>query len=240
MAGQQIQIKNSRIFYYALVHHSMDAIAEYSSSDTDADAEDTPSEPPRPPEPQTGSRKGNRQFPHVDGQFACSVFINAPAPPSTALDIPPKFTAIPADELHLSLSRTVPIVDAQRRSLLAELTKAVKKVTSARQITKLDVRIGPQTLRLANDDASRTFLALAALDPTNTLHDLVDATTAVFIRHGLPGYYPEKLMHVSIAWHTGDQRERTPPDRSPRDVAYSVPVDAVVCRIGKKEFVIAL
>ena len=215
----------------------MDAIADYSSSDTDSDADESPPEPPIPPGPQTGSSP-RRQFPHVDGQFACSVFIPAPAPPPTALHIPPNFTAIPGDELHLSLSRTVPVVDAQRHSILAELTKAVKKVTSAKRRAKLDVRIGPQTLPLANDDASRTFLALAAHDPTSTLHDLVDATTAVFIRHGLPGYYPEKLMHVSVAWRIGDHRARTPPLDGGR--TYTVPVDRVVCRIGKKDFGISL
>jgi hypothetical protein len=209
----------------------MDAIADYASSDTNTDTDESP---PIPLGPQTGSSQKRRQFPHVDGQFACSVFIHAPPPPSPALQIPTNFTAIPTNELHLSLSRTVPIVDAQRHSLLAELTRAVKKVMSAKHRTKLDVRIGPQPLLLANDDASRTFLALTAHDPTNTLHDLVDATTAVFIRHGLPGYYPEKLMHVSFAWRTGDHVARMPPIDDTR--TYTVPVNAVVCRIGKKDF----
>jgi len=216
----------------------MDAIADYSSSDTDTDTDESHPESPIPPGPRTGSSSRRRQFPHVDGQFACSVFIPAPAPPSTALNIPPNFTTIPGDELHLSLSRTVPIVDAQRHSILAELTKAVKKVTSARRRAKFDVRIGPQTHLLANDDASRTFLALAAHDPTKTLSDLVDATTAVFTRHGLPGYYTEKLMHVSVAWRIGDHRARTPP--FDRGRTYTVPVDRVVCRIGKKDFAIAV
>ena len=231
----------------------MDAIANYSSSDTD----DPESEPRQ--DPHEGKV---RQFPHVDGQFATTVFFKVPpsselttlldamdtrdSQPSTRETASPQWTPMPADELHLSLSRTVPIVDAQRHSLLAELTKAIDKLGKKR--TKrlrqgppvpLDIRIGPQSMLLTNDDASRTFLALTAHDPTTTLHDIVDATTTVFTRHGLPGYYPEKKMHVSIAWCLGDHRHGAP--RPPfRLAAWTVPVDTVTCRIGKKDFDIPL
>ena len=160
----------------------------------------------------------------------------------------PPLIPIPTPDLHLSLSRTVPIVDAQRHSLLAELTKAIHKVVKkARTTTRttfkpLDVRIGDGTLFLTNDDRSRTFLALTADDghAPSLLHALVDATSSVFTRHGLPGYYEEKRMHVSIAWCPGDGRGlRASPVHSPCP-PFILSVDSVTCRIGKKDHSIDL
>jgi hypothetical protein len=205
------------------------------------------------------------RFEHVDGQFATTVFI--PIPPSDALAAvlaspnasTSSLTPIPATDLHLSLSRTAPIVDAQRHSLLAELRKAIQK-TARKHLagnntspSDVRIRIGAGEPRfLTNDDRSRTFLALTAdgtdADETALLLGLVDATSSVFTRHGLPAYYDEKLLHVSIAWRAGKQRETsdtsdtsdTPGTTRHAVPPYVVSVDSVTCRIGKKDHRIPL
>ena len=165
-------------------------------------------------------------------------------------------TPIPATDLHLSLSRTAPIVDAQRHSLLAELRKAIQK-TARKHLagnntspSDVRIRIGAGDPRfLTNDDRSRTFLAPTAdgtdADETALLLGLVDATSSVFTRHGLPAYYDEKLLHVSIAWRAGKQRETSDTSDTPGTTRHAVPpyvvsVDSVTCRIGKKDHRIPL
>ena len=196
------------------------------------------------------------RFEHVDGQFATTVFI--PIPPSDALAAflaspnasTSPLTPIPATDLHLSLSRTAPIVDAQRHSLLAELRKAIQKTARKHLASKpidVRIRIGAGEPRfLTNDDRSRSFLALTAdgtdTDETALLLGLVDATSSVFTRHGLPAYYDEKLLHVSIAWRAGKPRETSDTSGTTRhDVPpFVVSVDSVTCRIGKRDHRIPL
>ena len=213
----------------------MEFVKAYVSS---SDEDDVPNQH----EETANGRK--RQFPHVDGQYATSVFFRVPSSPELdaylkMIDGASRLTPIPTDELHVSLSRTVPIVHAQKASLLEELRKATQKVMRRRRQSSLDVRIGDQGMALVNDDGSRTFVALSVRDGVGVLGDLVDAVSSVFVRHGLPGYYSEKIMHVSVAWCLGDGRTDDCFTLGPEGVSpYQVSVPQLLCKIGCKEHLV--
>jgi hypothetical protein len=217
----------------------MEYVIQYQSSDEE-DAADAADERRR----ERRAPKRIRSFPHVKGQFATHVFFNIPI--NTRLEsyinsIKSLDMIEPMDptNLHVSLSRTVPITSVQIRSLLDELKKATNKVMRSCVQSPLDVRIGEHSLVLVNDEMTRSFLALSVRERdtnSNVLSHLVDAISSAFILHGLPRFYDEKIMHVSVAWSL--EKALLDDARLPPPPVWDVPLHRIVCSIGCKEHIL--
>lgn len=199
--------------------------ADYASSSDDDEgsvpqckrpkAADVPRLPSPPLSDDEGvaasSAKGRRvrQFSHVDGMYAVHVYVRI-APDRDFLkaighcagDIVAAASsgavhAIPSEEYHLSLSRTVVLAQAQ----LDGFSDALRK--SLRACTAMSVDFDSEVCELSNDDRSRFFAALQVRRETASHANackLVDAVDAVVARYDKPVFYPERRLHFSIAW----------------------------------------
>jgi len=164
---------------------------------------------------------------------------------------------------HLSLSRTAPVRQAQIDSLIATLRQRLR-------------RLEPFTLSMAteaevfvNDDRTRSFVALTAASSqempftarigTQPLYECsnksddvliraINAVSAAFKLHGLPGYYENPRPHVSIAWCLGDKAAALEAAlvrpaaaaalEELRVARWTCRPRAIVCKIGKKRFTV--
>jgi len=172
-----------------------------------------------------------RSFPHVEGQFATHVFFEVPIHTfahcipcpgringdgqdalrnwqsvirKMSASVPEIVDMMEGDApLHISLSRTVPITSMQISSLLSELRKAIQKIKKPQRL-----RIGPHASVLVNDEKTRTFVTLSVREMEggqSSIQKCIDAVSKVFIRHGLPPYYDNPEIHVSVAWCLGEK-----------------------------------
>ncbi|CAL8080708.1 unnamed protein product [Calicophoron daubneyi] len=199
------------------------ALVNYSSSDESADEgehesptgtklelpgflESLPSDPARFPQhfddPNLHQCR-QRSFPHETGNWATSVFINC----SSALDTllmqilrNPKLLHnslwhlfAPVEELHLSLSKTWPIMHHWIDGLIQALTEGFSSVEKCH----VDIFV--------NEEASRSFVALCTTSGSSDhlipVVKIVDRCVQSF--RG-PVYYKDPRFHVSMLWCKGD------------------------------------
>ncbi len=198
-----------------------------------------------------------RSFPHVEGQYATHVFSEISVPESArkayeafqshlSNHVGPRARMHPIQSgsdalknkmfLHISLSKTVPITRPQMESLLRELKHAFRKKKRA-----LHLRIGGAAKVLVNEDGTRTFVALHVADPSGMLEDMIESVSDIFVRHGLPKYYENPDLHVSIAWclgnsSTGGLKEAISSSSTVlQRCVWNTRITQVVCRIGAKD-----
>lgn len=226
----------------------MQLLATYGGSSSEADEADeavppapkrsrvSPPPPARPAPPPLFSAAPEvhggrvRSFPHVEGNYAVSVFCAlAPPPPAQeqrlasllrrcAASLPAGTQLVPLSlaTLHLSLCSPCAIRRHQSASLYAQLRARLRGAQP--QLPAQCWLGGGQPLALLNDTRTRTFLALPLLlsqgDEGGTsaasaaLAGAVEAVDGAFGMHGLPSLRPEggtaHLPHVSVAWALGD------------------------------------
>ncbi|KAI8472937.1 MAG: hypothetical protein J3K34DRAFT_194965 [Monoraphidium minutum] len=204
-----------------------------------------------------------RTFPHVEGNFATSVYIKLPQhravqelfegllaalPSGGGL---PRFFPIAAAAPpgarpggapppapappHISLSRTAAVRREQAGPLLASLARRLKAAARPAALTLRGVRA------FVNDERTRTFAALAVERGAPEVAALVRAVDAAFGEHGLPPFYEDPQPHASFAWALGDHGAAlaaalaaAPPPHEPLAAA----VAQVVCRVGRRESVV--
>ncbi len=157
-----------------------------------------------------------RSFPHVEGNYPGYIFIkasHAEGLEATALELfnaarallPPDrpLHAVPADEMHISLSRTFALRRHQIEplvALLAERLRAVPRFPAALRGGRI----------YANDERTRTFAGLRVCDGQERMRRLIAATDTALRAYRQPPYYSEADVHVSVAWAAGP-----PPDPLP-------------------------
>mmetsp|Transcript_5555 Transcript_5555/g.10891 ORF Transcript_5555/g.10891 Transcript_5555/m.10891 type:complete len:263 (+) Transcript_5555:58-846(+) len=202
-----------------------------------------------------------RSFPHVEGQYATHVFLEIALPDSERVrkiydafqlhlstHVGPQSRMHPIENgtrasknretmcLHVSLSKTVPITSVQMESLLRELKAAFRKKKRA-----LHLRIGGAAKVLVNEDGTRTFVALHVTDPGGMVEDMIESVSRVFIRHGLPKYYDNPDIHVSIAWCLGNSATGRLKEALSacstllHRLVWNTHITRVLCRIGAKD-----
>ncbi|KAL1748358.1 hypothetical protein HDZ31DRAFT_79715 [Schizophyllum fasciatum] len=185
-----------------------------------------------------------RTVPHVEGQWACHVYVPVTLKPrstirgvlegtlrsakdgvqrDTGMDALRTFwdAETPKPELHISLSRPIFVRTHQREELKREVRR-VAKLTSpfTTSFTSFSV--------LTNDENTRTFLAV----DVGAGHQELSAMTAKltpFLRSiRQQEYYSDPKYHASIGWallDTGSTRSSTagPTDRTPATTPPDVP-----------------
>ncbi|XP_078368471.1 U6 snRNA phosphodiesterase 1-like isoform X2 [Oculina patagonica] len=193
------------------------------------------------PEDEPSKHDGRvRTFSHFPGNWAMHVFIPFKASvhfESLVVSVAECLSAvtshevhmIPCDELHMSVSRTVPIRHYWIEPIVQQL------------------RNGLSTMH-------RSFVALKIMSEYKKFKDVVDLVNEVFQEFSLPAFYKDPSFHVSVAWLLGDIcSERTQDIQTKlqevfdahvceKDVARSLvlKLTEVHCKIGNKHFVFPL
>ncbi|XP_048576515.1 U6 snRNA phosphodiesterase 1 [Nematostella vectensis] len=152
-----------------------------------------------------------RTFEHFPGNWALHVYIPMFGPSDLASliesfvmslpsDLVPKMHLFPCNELHLSLSRTVPIRHYWINSIVDQLKSAFALKHSFHCI------LGSPEF-YTNDDKTRSFIGLKILSGHKKLSSLVCNVDEVLEEFALPTFYQDPSFHVSIAWCLGDIHE---------------------------------
>ncbi|KAF9778657.1 U6 snRNA phosphodiesterase Usb1 [Thelephora terrestris] len=150
-----------------------------------------------------------RGSPHVDGRWACHVYVPVVSETSkqlgevlsnafrTAKAKVPTLNPIGLDdgrwELHISLSRPTFLWTHQRE----EFKNAVRRVATSHQGWALSLT---KFIKLENDDRSRVFLAVQVGAGHEQLAALTGALTPALRAIKQSEFYPEPKFHVSIGW----------------------------------------
>ncbi|KAF9651575.1 hypothetical protein BDM02DRAFT_3154187 [Thelephora ganbajun] len=150
-----------------------------------------------------------RNSPHVDGRWACHVFVPVVSETDEQLGRVlssafqgakakvPTLRPIGLDdgrwELHISLSRPTFLWTHQRE----EFKNAVRRVAAAHQGWTLSL---VKFIKLENDDHSRVFLAVQVGAGHEQIGALTDALTPALRAIKQSEFYPEPKFHVSIGW----------------------------------------
>ncbi|KAL9976660.1 hypothetical protein ACROYT_G013985 [Oculina patagonica] len=211
------------------------------------------------PEDEPSKHDGRvRTFSHFPGNWAMHVFIPFKASvhfESLVVSVVECLSAvtshevhmIPCDELHMSVSRTVPIRHYWIEPIVQQLRNGLSTVhsfVSALQWPEL----------YTNDEKTRSFVALKIMSEYKKFKDIVDLINEVFQEFSLPAFYKDPSFHVSVAWLLGDICSERTQDKQfklqevfdahicEKDVARSLVLEVteVHCKIGNKHFVFPL
>ncbi|PAA62665.1 hypothetical protein BOX15_Mlig010064g1 [Macrostomum lignano] len=148
----------------------------------------------------------------------------------------------PVDSPHLSLSRTVIL----RHHQIAAYTDALRSKLADSACCPV---VADKLIALPNDDCTRTFFALRLAEHSapacEQLVARVDSAMSLF---GLPVYYDQPQLHVSLLWTLGDRSQDRSVQRLLDDISGDLAssggvgflADQVVCRSGNKEFMFSL
>lgn len=199
-----------------------------------------------------------RTFSHFPGNWAMHVFIPfranehfeslvASIVDSLSASMSCDIHMLPSDELHLSVSRTVPIrhywIDPMVQQLRNGLG-SMHRFVSSLQFPEL----------YANDEKTRSFVALKITSECKKLQHIVDVVDGIFEQFSLPAFYKNPSFHVSVAWLLGDICSDSTEEIqtklqdmfdaliSEKEIARSLilEVKEVHCKIGNKRFVFQL
>ncbi|KAF4653513.1 hypothetical protein FOL47_010481 [Perkinsus chesapeaki] len=206
-----------------------------------------------------GENKRIRRIPHIEGNYACSIFLPCTSTDSEgaiselatravkrAREIWPthEWEKLPVGSIHCSLSRTVML----KHHLIAPFKqKVAERLRSSPQLT---MYVSPSAVDLfLSEDMSTAFLASPITEPGPVIA-MIRAIDDVMADFDLEPFYDPPKPHLSLAWTTvdvkaicetiksmadGDQHFRLPrknsEGRSP-DTLIGVDVDCVVVRIG--------
>ncbi|XP_068722684.1 U6 snRNA phosphodiesterase 1-like isoform X1 [Montipora capricornis] len=199
-----------------------------------------------------------RTFPHFPGNWAMQVFI----PFMASAEFENLVTSLTASlsaaifldvyklshkELHVSVSRTVPIRHYWIDPIVQQLREGLSSIhrfTCALQYPEL----------YTNDEKTRSFLALRIANECQKFQDIVRVVDGIFGQFALPAFYKDPSFHVSVAWFLGDVFSKDANDFQTnlqgvfegkvceKEIARSLvlQVKEVHCRIGNKLFVFSL
>ncbi|KAJ7574023.1 hypothetical protein C8J56DRAFT_803622 [Mycena floridula] len=147
-----------------------------------------------------------RATPHVDGQWACHVYVCLTLDSAktdlgklvkdlvaSAKDLVPQIMDFGTNEVHISISRPI-FLRAHQRD---ELKRAVEE---------LAVKSSPFTVSFAslaaltNDECTRSFLVMEIGAGHHELKALAEALTPTLHSFKQKEYYAEPRFHASVAW----------------------------------------
>jgi hypothetical protein len=148
-------------------------------------------------------------------------------------------TSHPSPLLHISLSRTQPIKFHLVESLLQELKCRIAEAVAVMS-DSLPARVNLcSATSFANDKKTCSFASIAVGDVDGSrdfIYSIIVAVNHVLTMHGLQSYYRSPQLHVSFAWAAGDHKEELGLALRDSDLSFtptSVPIESIVCRIGK-------
>lgn len=192
-----------------------------------------------------------RQFAHVDGQFATHVYLPVALGAKLQGNVDRHVASLQAGssggagvhaightEYHVSLSRTIVLVQPQLSAFIEALRAAV------RSCQPVQVRFEPgrnaQLCRLANDSGTRFFEALE-LSSGSAAHigicRMIDAVDGVCARFEQPTFYAERRAHFSIAWSLEEIRRAS---GSHALGVHELCLESVACKVGERTTLIKL
>lgn len=199
-----------------------------------------------------------RTFSHFPGNWAMHVFIPFPTNSqfeSLVVSVVESLSAmtsgkvhlIPSNELHVSVSRTVPIRHYWIEPIVQQLKNGLSTVPSFRSNLQC-------TEFYTNDEKTRSFLALKVVSGHKKLKEIVAIVDGIMEEFSLPAFYKDPSFHASIAWLLGDLcSEKTEEVQTKlqgildacvceKEVAKSLVLEVkeVHCNIGNKRFVFPL
>lgn len=199
-----------------------------------------------------------RTFSHFPGNWAMHVFIPfttnsyfeslvVSVVESLAAIISGEVHLTPCNELHVSVSRTVPVRHYWIEPIVQQLKNGLSTVQSFRSTLQC-----PEFY--TNDEKTRSFLALKVVAGHKKLKEIVAIVDDILEEFSLPAFYKDPSFHLSIAWLLGDiSSERTEEIQTKlqdildtciceKEVASSLflEVKEVHCNIGNKHFVFPL
>ena len=178
-----------------------------------------------PERPGDGAPTFVRQFPHVDGQWACHVLIPVAPSPETRVLLPGALrrgerrvcasaargaqggsgaeaedgegpALVAIGRPHISLSRTFCL----RYHQLEPFHDVLRGAIEASGIGAFDLQLGPRCRFLENDTGTRTFLSIVADGPgSDRALQLIRAVDVVLERFQQEPYYADAVVHSSIA-----------------------------------------
>lgn len=199
-----------------------------------------------------------RAFSHFPGNWAMHVFI----PFKTTVHFESLVTSLVeslsttassdvhimhCNELHVSVSRTVPIRHYWIEPIVQQLRSSLS--TIPRFVSVLQC---PEIY--TNDEKTRSFVALRIMAESKKFQGIVDAVDSIFGKFSLPAFYKDPSFHVSVAWLLGDicsdRAEKIQTNLQDvfdchvyeEDIGRSLvfEVKEVHCKIGNKQFMFHL
>lgn len=199
-----------------------------------------------------------RSFSHFPGNWAMHVYIPfkanvhfeslvASLVDNLSITMSCDVHMFPCDELHMSVSRTVPI----RHYWIEPITEQLRNgLSSLKSFVSVLQRPGLYT----NDEKTRSFVALKIMTENKKFQDIVNVIDRVFQQFSLPFFYKDPSFHVSVAWLLGDicSTKRDKLQTQLQDVfdaqvcekeigrSLVLEVREVHCKIGNKRFVFQL
>ncbi|XP_029648353.1 U6 snRNA phosphodiesterase-like isoform X1 [Octopus sinensis] len=189
-----------------------------------------------------------RSFPHLAGNWATHVYIEVERNEHFAeiqrlllSELEPFADFKAFSQLHLSLSKTVPIRHHWIQPLTDSLSVSLQDAVST--------SCGFCAIKLyTNDENTRTFLSLQVTSSTDTLFDYTTYVDKAFKDFNLPPFYSDPSFHVSIAWSLGDVINAIPEETmqnlqnhlddylSEHINSFVISITEIHCQIGNKHF----
>lgn len=149
-----------------------------------------------------------RTFPHEKGNWSSYVYLQLEEFEllqqsaklihqylTNAIDMP-QFNIIEADNLHISVSRTLPIP----YHWIEPITQSLKKISE--QIQQLYVTFDSLQV-YPNDDNSRSFIGLRVCLGEQSLRGVVKQVDKILEEYALQKFYIHPSFHISLLWSLG-------------------------------------
>lgn len=157
-------------------------------------------------EPTSNEKHENRirSFPHEPGNWA--TFVHIPVFESFELtehvehllSIFSTFNLNLIDDFHVSLTRTVVL----KHHWIQGFVKSVRECLNGTR----SFLISFSGLKVyLNDDKTRTFVGLEAVQGTNELKAIVQHLDKCLLEYSLPVFYKNPSFHLSVLWCVGDR-----------------------------------
>ncbi|XP_036391651.1 U6 snRNA phosphodiesterase [Megalops cyprinoides] len=165
---------------------------------------------PDGPEPDDPSAHGGRvrSFPHERGNWATHVYVPY-APEEGLLDLlgealagrdPALTRTAEGEELHVSLSQTVPLRHHWIRRFVGSLRAGLRAC-------RRSVCVADRLQVYTNQERTRTFLGAEVTAGHAHLLELARAVDRTMEEFDLATFYENPSFHVSLAWCVGDKEE---------------------------------
>ncbi|EAR99473.2 hypothetical protein TTHERM_00136370 (macronuclear) [Tetrahymena thermophila SB210] len=193
-----------------------------------------------------------RKVPHIDGQFACYIYIDVNVGLAQLVkaqsnfknrvnrDYPDyQFVDIEPDNFHISLSKTFYLnrhqIEPFMSSLREKYLKSFQQISLSIDLNKLKV--------FSNEDRNRFFVAASVGQGKNIVKDIVNQIDNCLQAYGLDTFFKGNKHHVSLLWTNNKATQNAEFKLYVKDNRFNssgtdgqviFDVSEVQCKIGKR------